>query len=121
MPPIIKIKRIYEKPAKDDGDRILVDKLWPRGVTKEEAAIKLWAKDLAPTPELRKWFGHDPALWAGFQTKYEAELKRNEAVDAFAEEFRKAKVITLVYAAKDERHNQAIVLQQYLTEMFEQD
>jgi uncharacterized protein YeaO (DUF488 family) len=119
MIPIIKLKRIYEKPAKEDGDRILVDRLWPRGVTKEKAAIKLWAKDLAPTPELREWFGHDPALWPGFQKKYEVELKRNETMEAFAEEFREAKVITLVYAAKDEQHNHAIVLQQYLAKMFE--
>lgn len=120
MTPIIKLKRIYEKPAKEDGARILVDRLWPRGVAKEKAAIKLWAKDLAPTQGLREWFGHDPALWAGFQGRYKVELETNEAVEAFVEEFREVKVITLLYAAKDEEHNHAIVLQRYLTKMFEQ-
>jgi len=120
MKPIIRIKRAYDKPAKEDGVRILVDRLWPRGVTKEEAAIKGWAKDLAPTTELREWFGHDPALWPEFQKKYKAELKKNEAVEAFLEEHREEKVLTLVYAAKDEQHNHAIVLQQYLEHSYEQ-
>ena len=120
MKPIIKIKRVYEKPVKEDGTRILVDRIWPRGVTKGEAAIKDWAKDLAPTSELREWFGHDPALWSEFQKKYKAELKKNEAVAIFIERHLQAKVLTLVYAAKDEEHNQAIVLQQYLEHMFEQ-
>jgi uncharacterized protein YeaO (DUF488 family) len=120
MKPIISIKRAYDRPAKEDGVRILVDRLWPRGVTKEAAAIKGWAKELAPTTELREWFGHDPALWPEFQKKYKAELKKNEAVEAFLEEHREEKVLTLVYAAKDEQHNHAIVLQQYLEHSYEQ-
>lgn len=120
MKPIIRIKRAYEKPVKEDGIRILVDRIWPRGVTKGEAAIKDWAKDLAPTSALREWFGHDPGLWSEFQKKYKAELKKNEAVDAFIEGYSETKVLTLVYAAKDEQHNHAIVLQQYLEHIFEQ-
>ena len=120
MKPVIRIKRAYDKPTKEDGTRILVDRLWPRGVTKEEAAIKDWAKALAPTPELREWFGHDPALWPEFQKKYRAELKKNEAVEAFIEAYREVKMLTLVYAGKDELHTHAIVLQQYLEHLFEQ-
>jgi uncharacterized protein YeaO (DUF488 family) len=120
MKPIIKIKRAYDEPAKEDGIRILVDRLWPRGVSKVEAAIKDWAKDLAPTTELREWFGHDPALWPEFQKKYKAELKKNEAVEAFLAAWRDVKVLTLVYAAKDEQHNDAVVLQQYLEHAYEQ-
>ena len=120
MPPIIQLKRAYDKPAKDDGQRILVDRLWPRGLTKEKAAIKEWIKDLAPSTELREWFGHDPALWTEFQKKYKAELKKNEGVQTFYEQHRETKVLTLVYAAKDEQHNHAIVLQQFLEHLFGQ-
>ena len=118
MKPIIKLKRAYEKPARDDGERVLVDRLWPRGVSKDEAAIKSWAKELAPTTELREWFGHDPALWPEFQKKYKAELKKNEAVQAFYEEHRETKVLTLVYGAKDEQHNHALVLREYLEHLY---
>jgi uncharacterized protein YeaO (DUF488 family) len=118
MKPIIRIKRAYDKPVKEDGTRILVDRLWPRGITKEDAAITDWAKALAPTTELREWFGHDPALWQEFQKKYRAELKNNEAVEAFIEEHQQTKVLTLIYAAKDEAHTHAIVLQHYLEHLF---
>lgn len=118
MKPVIQIKRVYDQPAKKDGYRILVDRLWPRGITKEAAAVKDWVKDLAPSPELRKWFGHDPGLWPEFQKRYKAELKKNEAVEAFKEKYRETKVLTLVYAAKDEEHNQAVVLQKYLEDFF---
>lgn len=120
MKPIIKIKRAYDKPQKTDGYRILVDRLWPRGITKEKAAIKDWAKDLAPTPELREWFGHDPALWTEFQMKYKAELKKNEAIEPFIEAHRGTKLLTLVYAGKDEQHTHAIVLKEYLEHIFGQ-
>jgi uncharacterized protein YeaO (DUF488 family) len=110
----IQIKRVYEKPLQKDGFRVLVDRLWPRGISKETAAVDEWIKDLAPTNELRKWFGHDPERWAGFQSKYKAELKKNEAVDLFIKNYKKKKAITLVYSAKDEWHNQALVLQEYL-------
>jgi uncharacterized protein YeaO (DUF488 family) len=118
MKPIIKIKRVYDEPAKGDGDRVLVDRLWPRGMTKEAAAIKEWAKELAPTTELREWFGHDTERWPEFQRRYTSELKKNEAVEAFREEYREAKTLTLIYAAKDELHNHAIVLREYLGRLF---
>lgn len=118
MHPTIRIKRAYDKPASTDGTRILVDRLWPRGITKEKAAIKEWAKDLAPSTELREWFHHEAGLWPEFEKRYKAELKKNEAVDAFREEHREDKVITLVYGARDEEHNHAIVLQHYLEGLF---
>jgi uncharacterized protein YeaO (DUF488 family) len=118
MKPIIKIKRAYDQPQKDDGYRILVDRLWPRGVTKEKAAIKEWAKDLAPTTDLREWFAHDPERWTEFQQRYKSELKKNAAVEPFREAHRETKVLTLIYAAKDEQHNHAIVLKAYLEHLF---
>lgn len=118
MKPELLIKRAYEKPSKTDGYRVLVDRLWPRGMKKEEADIDDWQKDLAPSTELRKWFGHDPALWVEFQKKYTAELKKNEAVDAFVEGNADRKKITLVYGAKDTEHSHALVLQQFLETKF---
>ncbi len=110
----IKLKRVYETPAKEDGTRILVDRLWPRGLTKEKAHVDLWLKEIAPSTELRKWFSHDPAKWAEFQTRYKAELKNNpEQVVLLKKEAAKGKT-TLLYGAKDEQHNEAIVLQQLL-------
>lgn len=114
MQPQIRIKRVYEPPLKKDGYRVLVDRLWPRGLEKEAAALDEWAKNLAPTAALRKWFGHDPELWAPFQRKYKAELAKNAAVADFLEQHRNRELLTLVYGAKDEAHNHAIVLQQYL-------
>lgn len=119
MKPIIKIKRAYEKPLKKDGYRVLVDRLWPRGVEKEQAALDEWAKDLAPTVHLRKWWGHDPALWIEFQKQYRAELRHNKAVAAFVENHDDKKAITLIYGAKDTEHNHAIVLQEYLNQQYE--
>ena len=116
MKPAIRIKRAYEQPETKDGYRVLVDRLGPRGVSKEEAALDEWAKDLAPSAELRKWFGHDPDLWDEFQKRYRAELKKNDEVDSFIEQHENRKVITLVYGAKDPDHNHALVLQQYLKE-----
>ena len=112
MKPTIKIKRAYEPPSKTDGFRILVDRLWPRGIKK--AAIDEWAKDLAPTTELREWFGHDPEHWPEFQKKYKAELVKNPAVDPFLESHEDKKLITLVYGAKDTAHTHALVLQEYV-------
>ena len=110
----IKIKRVYEKPAEGDGKRILVDRLWPRGLTKEKAGIDLWLKDIAPTTELRKWFGHDPDKWKEFQAKYHQELKNNqEQVSLLYEQLKKG-VVTLVYGAKDEEHNEALVIKEWL-------
>ena len=113
----LKIKRVYEKPQKEDGKRILVDRLWPRGLTKEKARIDLWLKDLAPTAELRKWFDHDPNKWKEFQKKYHRELKNNqEQVSILSEQLKKG-VITLVYGAKDEEHNEALVLRDWLNSL----
>jgi len=109
----IKIKRVYEKPAVSDGKRILIDRLWPRGLSKEDAKIDLWLKEVAPSTELRKWFGHDPAKWDEFRVRYAAELRENkDAVD----ELKRAAAgnATLLYGAKDSEHNNAVVLQEYL-------
>lgn len=118
MAAFIKVKRIYEEVSKDDGFRILIDKLWPRGLKKEDAFIDEWNKELAPTDALRKWFNHDPELWPEFQKKYKAELNKNETVNTFIETHRDKKVITLVYAAKDEQRNHALVLKKFLQAEF---
>ena len=111
----IRIKRAYEAPGAEDGERILVDRLWPRGLTKEKAKIDLWLKDLAPSGELRKWFAHDPARWTEFQSRYKAELKSNkEQFSLLRQEAAKGNV-TLIYAAKDQEHNEAVILQRLLT------
>lgn len=108
------LKRVYEKADVADGYRVLVDRLWPRGLSKEKARVDLWLKDIAPSTELRKWFGHDPEKWNVFQQKYKAELKeKNETVKILKEEMKKHSV-TLVYAAKDELHNDALVLKEFL-------
>ena len=110
----IKLKRAYEPPAADDGVRILVDRLWPRGVRKENAALDQWAKDLAPSTELRKWFGHDPKRWEEFRRRYREELHRHaDQVEQLRAMARKGR-ITLVYSAHDEAHNDAVVLKEVL-------
>ncbi|AGH50405.1 hypothetical protein G432_13435 [Sphingomonas sp. MM-1] len=112
-PQDIRIKRAYLAPADDDGRRILVDRLWPRGLAKAKAAIDLWLKDVAPSTELRHWFGHDPARWAEFRKRYAAELAGNPAV-AELREIAGRERVTLVYAAHDEAHNNAVALAAYL-------
>ena len=108
----INIKRVYAKPSDADGKRILIDRLWPRGLSKEKACVDLWLKDIAPSTELRKWFGHDPHKWDEFKQRYLKELKANsEAVEVLKQELSKGKV-TLVYGAKDEAHNDAVVIQE---------
>jgi uncharacterized protein YeaO (DUF488 family) len=107
-------KRAYERPDKEDGMRILVDRLWPRGLTKAKASVDLWLKDIAPSTELRKWFGHDPGKWAEFKTRYRAELKENDGQVALLKGEVKKGAVTLDYGAKDEEHNEALVLQEYL-------
>ena len=109
----IEIKRVYEKPSERDGMRILVDRLWPRGLTKQKAAIDLWLKDIAPSTELRKWFAHDPEKWIEFKKKYLQELKDKEEQISIIKEHLK-KEVTLVYGAKDEEHNEAHVLEELL-------
>jgi uncharacterized protein YeaO (DUF488 family) len=112
----IVIKRIYEEPVPSDGARILVDRLWPRGVSKERAKLDLWLKDIAPSTGLREWFGHDPKKWIGFQKKYKIELANNEeAVAALKKIVRQNKTVTLLYAAKDEEHNEAVVINNLLS------
>jgi len=107
-----RIKRVYELPNKHDGRRILVDRLWPRGLTKEKASIDLWLKDIAPSTELRKWFGHNPDRWEEFKERYLDELKGNsEQIQLLKQELDKG-IVTLVYGAKDEEHNQAVVIQE---------
>jgi uncharacterized protein YeaO (DUF488 family) len=112
---VIKLKRAYEETAPEDGFRVLVDRLWPRGVSKGLARIDLWLKEIAPTEGLRKWFGHDPTRWARFRDRYFRELETNrDAVERLLEEARRG-TVTLVYGAKDEEHNNAVALKDYLT------
>ena len=111
---MIRLKRVYEKPSKEDGVRILVERLWPRGLTKEKAGIDLWLKEIAPSDRLRKWFGHDPAKWDDFRKRYEAELKKKkEPLDQLRQKIREGNA-TFVYAARDEAHNSAVVLKRFL-------
>lgn len=108
----IRIKRVYEEPAKEDGIRILVDRLWPRGLTKQRACLDLWLRDIAPSTELRKWFNHDPEKWTEFGVRYRKELEsNNEPVKILKEQLKKG-TVTLVYGAKDEAHNEALVLKE---------
>lgn len=112
MPSIV-LKRAYEKPARGDGFRILVDRLWPRGVSKDELHLDAWAKTLAPSTELREWFAHDPKKWTEFRKRYRAELTAIDATKTIREllnSAKRAKTITLVYGAKDQEHNEAVVL-----------
>lgn len=108
------MKRVYDEPAKADGTRVLVDRIWPRGVRKDEAAIDEWLKEIAPSTELRKWFGHSPERWEEFRRRYEAELSENEdAVERLLDLCRKGDV-TLVYAARDDEHSNARVIKELL-------
>ena len=109
----IRLKRAYDDPADNDGHRVLVDAMWPRGVSKETAQLDDWMKDVAPSDELRKWFGHDPEKWDDFRKRYHGELDDNDAVKGLIDRAREGRV-TLVYAAKDEDHNNAIALRDYL-------
>ena len=112
---MIKIKRAYDAPSPEDGYRILVDRLWPRGVTKARAKVDLWLKDIAPSTELRKEFAHDPAKWRDFQAKYGEELDRNpDLLKKIKRLERENRVVTLVFGAKDEQHNDAVVLRDLL-------
>jgi uncharacterized protein YeaO (DUF488 family) len=110
----VKIKRVYEPPLSDDGSRILVDRLWPRGLTKEKAHVDLWLKEVAPSTELRQWFGHDPAKWKSFRGRYETEIRNNDNLIRELKEIAKKDTVTLLYGARDEKHNEALVLKQFL-------
>ena len=112
---MIKTKRIYESPAKEDGFRILVDKLWPRGVKKEKAKIDLWLKEIAPSDELRKWFSHDPQKWEEFKKRYKKQLTTTQELLYKIKQMEKEKGnITLLYSAKDTVHNNAVALKAIL-------
>lgn len=111
----VKIKRVYEKPDKEDGFRVLVDRLWPRGLTKEKAAVDLWLKEIAPSNELRKWFGHEPEKWPEFRKKYLQELKENEEPVLILKDHLKKGTVSLIYAARDQVHNEALVLKELLS------
>jgi len=110
----LQVKRVYEAPGKTDGFRLLVDRLWPRGLTKEQARVDLWLREIGPSNELRQWFSHDPAKWDEFRRRYAEELvDRPELVEQVRQQARQGPV-TLVYGAKDEAHNQAVALKQFL-------
>jgi uncharacterized protein YeaO (DUF488 family) len=111
---MIRLKRAYEPPAPDDGRRILVERLWPRGVSKEKARLDLWLKEIAPSRELRKWFGHDPAKWTEFQRRYREELGHRPHEVAQLTKLIREGSVTFVYGSRDERHNAALVLKDYL-------
>ena len=117
----IRIKRVYEPPAPEDGVRILVDRLWPRGMKKTEAAVQLWLKSVAPSDELRTWYGHDPARWPEFREKYLAELREPEKQEEVKKIMRLAakQPVTLLFAARDERKNNAVVLKEFLESLAE--
>ena len=110
----IKIKRVYEHPEKDDGMRILVDRLWPRGLTKKKARVDLWLKEIAPSTELRKWFAHDPDKWKEFRARYQTEIRNNHDLIKVLKRKAREGAITLIYGARDEKHNEALVLKQFL-------
>jgi uncharacterized protein YeaO (DUF488 family) len=112
----IRLKRAYEAPSDDDGTRILVERLWPRGVSKAQAAIDRWLKEVAPSTQLRKWYGHDPGKWEEFRKRYRAELhEKSNLLDDLKQQVLSGPV-TFVYAARDEEHNSAIALKEYLEE-----
>jgi len=108
------IKRVYETPNGSDGKRVLVDRFWPRGLTKEKAKIDLWLKYIAPSNELRKWFGHDPLKWEEFKRRYTKEIKNNQKVFEELESIVKKGKVTILYSAKDEDHNNAVVVKELL-------
>lgn len=112
---MVKVKRIYDHPAESDGRRVLVDRLWPRGISKEAAAIDAWLKEIAPSDELRTWFGHDPARWEEFRSRYLAELERHADLMAELRTETQRGTVTLLFAAKDTEHNNATVLKELLS------
>lgn len=110
----VSVKRIYELPAKSDGFRVLVDRLWPRGISKSDAKLDSWLPDLGPSATLRQWFNHDPAKWTEFCQRYQAELKEKEDLLVLLVKEAQTKPVTLLYSAKDEQYNQAVALRSFL-------
>jgi uncharacterized protein YeaO (DUF488 family) len=115
----VRIKRVYEQAEKADGYRILIDRLWPRGLSKEKAHVDKWLKEVAPSTELRKWFQHDPKKWAQFCTKYREELKGSAALTELRDDIHRHKSVTLLFGAKDEQHNDAVALRDLTGEQAE--
>jgi len=112
----LRLKRAYEPASPDDGARILIDRLWPRGLSKEKASLDEWIKEIAPSTELRQWFGHDPERWPEFQRRYRAELRQHSQELDRIRALARTRTVTLVYSAHDEKHNDAIVLKDMLLE-----
>src|SRR5262245_65947941 len=110
----IRLKRAYETPSGNDGVRVLIDRLWPRGVTRKAAALDQWLKEVAPSNDLREWFGHDPARWQGFKSRYTKELRRHERQLRESRSIARRGPLTLVYSAHDVQHNDAVVLRNVL-------
>lgn len=112
---MIKLKRAYDPPSDDDGKRVLVERLWPRGVTKVEAKIDEWMKDVAPSAELRKWYAHDVEKWPEFKRRYTEELKQHGDEVSELKKMTRGSVVTFIYAAHDTEHNSAVVLKEFIT------
>ena len=110
----LRLKRVYDPPAPGDGVRVLVDRLWPRGLTKKKAAVDHWMKEVAPSPQLRKWFGHDPDRWVEFKRRYKSELRQHKDLLAEIRKLNKQRSVTLLFGARDEEHNDAVVLREVL-------
>jgi uncharacterized protein YeaO (DUF488 family) len=110
----LNLKRVYENPSEEDGTRILVDRLWPRGLTKEKARVDLWFKEVAPSTELRKWFAHDPEKWSEFRARYKAELRRSSQHLTLLKRVVTRGTATLLYGSTDTEHNEAVVLRELL-------
>jgi uncharacterized protein YeaO (DUF488 family) len=111
---MIRLKRVYDQPSRTDGLRVLVDRVWPRGLTKQRAAVELWLKDLAPSTDLRKWFNHDPSKWEEFESRYRKELREKKADLQLLKKESKERTVTLLFGARDPEHNQAVVLKKVL-------
>lgn len=112
----VRIKRIYDAPADDDGYRVLVDRVWPRGVSKQAARLDRWLKEVAPSTELRRWFGHDPSRWDEFRKRYRGELEETPALVQELVDKARSTSVTLLFSARDRQHNQAVVLREWLEE-----
>ena len=112
----VRIKRVYEPAATTDGYRILIDRLWPRGLSKEKAHVDKWLKEVAPSTELRKWFNHEPEKWASFCTRYKAQLRESAAFAELLDDIHAHKTVTLLFGARDEQHNDAVALEKFIRE-----
>jgi uncharacterized protein YeaO (DUF488 family) len=111
---MIRLKRVYDQPSRTDGLRVLVDRVWPRGLTKQRAAVELWLKDVAPSTDLRKWFNHDPSKWKEFESRYRTELREKKSDLQLLKKESKERTVTLLFGARDAEHNQAVVLKKVL-------